>query len=259
MSDPLVLVVLPTLGDRLETLKETLESVNVQRGDLGVTLVVVAPATATEARKLALDLGAKVVDDPREGISAAINCGLSARTVEKYYAWVGDDDLLRPGGLLRLHRILEENQRAVLAFGGCDYIDANGRTIAVSNAAWLATFLLAWGPNLVPHPGTLVRFDALLDVGGFDPKLKYAMDLDVFLSLRSHGKFAWTRTSVSAFRWHPDSLTVANRRNSSLESEAVKRRHLPALVRPISFVWSYPIRWASAFAAARVSARARSL
>lgn len=252
-----MLVVLPTLGDRIDTLRETLDSVNEQRRDLDVTVVVVAPTAATEARELARSMGAIVVDDPKQGISSAINCGLAARTTEKYYAWVGDDDLFRPAGLMTLRTILESNPRAVLAFGGCDYIDPQGRTLAVSNAGRLALFLLPWGPDLIPHPGTMVRLDALEAIGGFDITLKYAMDLDAFLSLRSHGKFIWTRTSVSAFRWHPDSLTVANRMHSSLESEAVKRKYLPAMLRPVSGAWSYPIRWASAFAASRINRRAR--
>lgn len=254
-----VLVVLPTLGDRLDTLRLTLESVNEQRKDLSITLALVAPPDATAARELGASMGAIIVDDPRRGISAAINRGMAARTTETYYAWIGDDDLIRSGGLAKLYALIDKRPDAVVAFGGCDYIDPEGRTITVSNAGRLALILLSWGPDLVPNPGTLVRLDALEAIGGFDETIKYALDLDAFLKLRSHGKFIWTRESVSAFRWHPDSLTVANRLPSSRESEAVKRRHLPAALRPISPLWAYPIRWASAIAASRVSARARSL
>jgi glycosyltransferase involved in cell wall biosynthesis len=254
-----ILVVLPTLGDRLETLGETLQAIDAQRADVDLTLVVVAPTAATAARALAKKHGAKLVDDPGTGISEAINCGLRARTTETFYAWMGDDDLFRPGGLGTLRGILMQRPDAVLAFGGCDYIDPHGRTLAVSNAGPLARFLLPWGPDLIPHPGTMVRLDALEKIGGFDTKLRYAMDLDAFLSLRKFGAFAYTRESVSAFRWHPDSLTVANRRNSSLESEAVKRSHLPAVIRPLSYLWSFPIRWASSVAARGVNARAHKL
>lgn len=259
MTEPQVLVVLPTLGDRIESLRETLGTVDAQRADVGLTLVVVAPPGATEARLLAAEFGAVVVDDPKKGISEAINCGLRARTTESYYAWIGDDDVFRPGGLLRLKRILDTRRDAVLAFGGCDYIDPEGRTISVSNAGALAIFLLPWGPDLIPHPGTMIRLDDLEQIGGFDTSLKFAMDLDAFLKLRSHGKFAYTRDSVSGFRWHPDSLTVANRLASSTEAESVKRRHLPTGLRPISGLWHRPIRWASALAAGMVNARARSL
>jgi hypothetical protein len=221
-----------------------------------LTLAVVLPAAAAEARALAAAYDAVIVDDPKEGISAAINCGLAARTTEQFYAWIGDDDLFRPGGLATLKSLLDENRDAVLSYGGCEYIDPTGKVLALSNAGRLATFLLPWGPDLIPHPGTMVRLDALEQIGGFDVSLRFAMDLDAFLKLRSHGRYVYTRKPVSAFRWHPDSLTVANRLDSSLESESVKRRHLPRFLRPVSPVWTYPIRWASALAASRINSRA---
>ena len=258
MPSPDVLVILPTLGDRPEFLRLTLESIARQRESVALTLVVVVPAAAAGARELALGYGALLVDDPRKGLSEAINRGLAARTSETYYAWIGDDDLFRDGGLGVLRSMLEKQTSAVVAYGGCDYIDPMGKTITVSRAGALARMLLAWGPNLIPHPASMIRLDALAAIGGFDPDLKYAMDLDAFLKLRKHGQFIWTRGSVSAFRWHPDSLTVANRRASSAEAENVKRRHLPASLRPFSPLWHCPVRWASSFAADRISAKARA-
>ncbi|GAA3874173.1 hypothetical protein GCM10022381_16260 [Leifsonia kafniensis] len=254
-----ILVILPTLGDRLEMLADTLATVAEQRETVDLTLVAVMPTKAVEARAMAAAAGAIVVDDPKTGISEAINCGLAVRNGESYYAWIGDDDLFRPGGLRRLQDLLEVNPKAVLAYGGCDYVDPNGLTIATSNAGELAKFLLPWGPDLIPHPGTMIRLDALMDIGGFDAQLKYAMDLDAFLKLRSYGTFVNTRETVSAFRWHPDSLTVAGRLSSSKEAERVKRRHLPRMLQPLSPLWHYPWRWASAYAAQHVSNRARKL
>lgn len=259
MQHDKVLVVLPTLGDRLELLEVTLKTVEAQRDTVDLTLVVVLPTAALAARALAESFHAVIVDDPRQGLSGAINVGIAARTDEEHYAWIGDDDLFRADGLARLTRILRERPEAVLAFGGCDYIDPEGRTIAVSNAGRLARVLIAWGPDLIPHPGTMIRLDALNAVGNFDVRLKYAMDLDVFLKLRKLGRFAWTRDTVSAFRWHPESLTVSNRAASSAEAEQIKRRHLPSVLRPVSPVWHAPIRWASGFAASRVTAAAQRL
>lgn len=256
---PGILVVLPTLGDRLEFLRETLDSVSLQREQVDLTLVVVSPPTAIEARSLAAGYGAVLVDDPKHGISAAINRGLEARTDQRYYAWIGDDDVFRPGGLAHLQGMLEAEPAAVVAYGACEYIDPNGAVAWVSAAGKLASFLLSWGPDLIPNPAALIRFDDLEAIGGFDESLRYAMDLDAFLSLRRRGAFLATRERVAAFRWHPDSLTVANRRESSRESEAVKRRHLPRGLRPFSPLWDVPVRWASRYAASRVTARARAL
>ena len=244
-----ILVILPTLGDRLDTLEETLKSVELQRMDQSLSLTLVTPVSAVKARELGKQYGATIVEDPGVGISAAINAGLESRNGEKYYAWIGDDDLFRPGGLKRLVHLMEHNPRNVVAFGGCDYIDGEGNILGISNAGPLALFLLPWGPDLIPHPGSLIKLNALEKIGGFDVGLKYVLDLDVFLKLRSLGKFVYTRESVSAFRWHSESLTVSNRLASSKEAEKVKRSHLPKYLRPISYLWSYPVRWASAVAA----------
>lgn len=251
-----ILVVLPTLGDRLDTLRETLDTINLQRNSVSLRLVVVAPSMAREAKELSMKYGAEVVDDPKYGISEAINCGIRMRKGEEFYAWMGDDDLFRNDGLAKLQSLLDADPLAVVAYGGCDYIDATGKILAQSRAGKLAQILLPWGPDLIPHPGSMIRLDALEQIGLFDQSLKFAMDLDAFLKLKKLGNFVCTREVVSAFRWHPDSLTVANRRNSSLESEAVKSKHLPNALRPIRFIWQYPIRWASSIAAKMVSSRA---
>ncbi len=254
-----VLVVLPTLGDRLDTLELTLLSVEAQRPEVPLRLVVVAPESATDARALAARFGATVVSDPKTGISAAINAGIESAQDETYYAWIGDDDLFRPAGLRRLLDLMESSPDVVVAYGGCDYIDPEGRTIGTSRAGRAAQWLLPWGPDLIPHPGSMIRLDAMRAAGLFDPALKYAMDLDMFLRLRRSGRYVSTRQSVSAFRWHPDSLTVANRRASSAESEAVKRRHLPRQVARLAPLWEVPVRWAAERAAVTVSSRARRL
>lgn len=256
LSAARILVVLPTLGDRLDTLHETLEAITEQKQDVRLRLVVVAPTAAVDARTMAESFGATVIDDPKRGISEAINRGIAARESEEFYAWMGDDDLFRPGGLLKLQQLLDENPEAIVSYGGCDYINSAGKVAAEFRPGKWAQFLLPWGPDLIPHPGSMIRLDELEAIGKFDPNLKYAMDLDAFLKLKKRGKFACTTEPVSAFRWHPDSLTVASRKNSSLESEAVKAKHLPPLIRPIRFLWQYPIRWASAIAAQRVSRQA---
>lgn len=254
-----ILVVLPTLGERLDTFRTTLISIDSQRESVDLTLVVVMPGSAKTAKELALEYGAVVVDDPKTGISNAINTGINQRTNEKYYAWMGDDDLFRPNGLFILQQLLENSDNAVVAYGACDYIDPTGKIIATNKAGRIAQFLLPWGPDLIPHPGSMIRLDSLETIGLFDPNLKYAMDLDAFLKLRKLGKFVTTSSSVSAFRWHAESLTVANRKNSSLESEQVKFRHLPNWLKPLSPLWTLPIRWASKQAALTMNQRASKL
>jgi GT2 family glycosyltransferase len=256
MTKARVLVVLPTLGKRLSFLEESLASIREQ-GTIA-RCVVVSPASP-EVKKLVKRFGASWVEDPATGIAAAVNAGLQARVDEEFYAWMGDDDVFRPGALGLLSGLLDANDDAVLAFGGCDYILDSGQVIGTNTAGRWANFLLPWGPDLIPHPGTVIRLNDLMAIGGFDETLTFTLDLDAFLRLRKRGRFVPTRQVVSAFRWHPDSLTVANRAASSAEAIMVKARSLPPGLRPVHWLWNYPVAFASTCAAWLLARRARAV
>jgi len=259
MNAPSIMVVLPTLGDRLVYLKRALDSCRELMEFADVTLSVVTPERAREARALAVSYGARVIDDPSRGMSAAINVATDARRKEQYYIWLGDDDELVPEGIETLVAALEDDPHAVVAHGYCDYIDETGQLIGANRAGPWAARIMSWGPNLVPHPGTVVRFEPLVQSGGFDESLSFVMDLDMFLRLRSKGQIIHRRVVSSRFRWHPNSATVADRIASSREAILVKRKYLPHWLRLLSPLWNHPVAWASQVAAWAVTVRARKL
>jgi GT2 family glycosyltransferase len=253
-----VLLVVPTLGRRPELLRQTLQSIadqTPQRADV----VVVCPPQAEDALKLAAEFGAQVLDDPG-GMTAAINLGLrQARPEHEYVNWIGDDDLLTPGSLTAAVAVLDAHPSAVVAFGYCDYIDDAGRVLFTSRAGRFAPWLMTWGPNLVPQPGALFRLSAVREIGELDPSLKYAMDLDLLLRLRRRGPLVNTGRTLSCFRWHATSTTVANRAPSLEESEQIKRRYLSPLQRRLAPLWEGPVRLATRVAAGRVNRTARQV
>lgn len=252
MGDGSVLVVIPTLGKRLDTFGQALSSITRQRPSLPFTLVVVVPAGAVEARALALEAGASLIDDPGHGLSAAVNAGIAAAGTESYLAWAGDDDLFRPGGLAELKHILDTHPNAQAAYGACDYIDEKDELLWVSRSGRLASWMLAWGPNLIPQMASLIRLDALNAVGNYDVGLTHSMDLDAFLRLRQRGPLLSISTTVGAFRWHADSMTASQREVSLAESLRVKHRYLPRYVRPLAPIWDFPVAVASRIAANRL-------
>lgn len=252
-----VMVVLPTLGNRLESLETALASCATLPASVSPTVTVVVPTAAAAAREIALRHGAALVDDPASGMANAINAAIATRTEEKYYIWLGDDDVLLGPGIARAVEALEHQSDAVVALGHCEYIDESGNVIGKNAAGSLAKVFLPWGPNLIPHPGTVVSMDALEKVGGFSSGLSYALDLDVFLKLRRLGPFIPVKHTTAQFRWHAASLTVADRRASSREAMNVKARHLPGWLRPFAPLWHWPVAWASTIAASGVSRVAR--
>jgi glycosyltransferase involved in cell wall biosynthesis len=249
---PEILVVIPTLGDRLSLLRETFESIKAQ-APVAYDIVMVVPLAKKDAVALAKEYGAKCVDDPG-GLSAAVNAGISqAKTHHKYISWIGDDDLISPGSYETGVKALEKNPDAVLAYGYCDYINDVGKHIWTSKAGNLAPWIMTWGPNLMPCPGTLFRTSALEQAGPFDEANKYSMDLDMFLRLRKLGKFINTKQVMAAFRWHATSTTVSNRNVVLKETEQVKRKYLPSYLRPFAPLWEIPVRIATKVASKRVS------
>ena len=251
-----VLMVVPTLGQRLEHLGLCLESIASQDTP-GVDLVLVAPASA-EVDALAERYGGRVVPDPRRGISGALNAGFEAAAPGTVYvAWLGDDDLLSPGSLAETTAALDAHPDASMVYGWCDYIDENGTVIFSSRAGRLAGQILRFAPNLVPQPGSLMRLSDVRQVGGVDEDLKLSMDLDLFLRLRSRGRLIALSRTLASFRWHADSSTVLAEAASAEESDRVRMRYMSAPMARVYRLARWPGRWALQLVKIRVRAKAR--
>lgn len=254
---PRVLVVIPTLGDRLEYLQQALESIAIQ--DAPYDISVSYPLSNKKAGEIIRKFNAIHVDDPGS-MSGALNAAIAAaQPWHEYIVWIGDDDLLYPKSLSTSMAALDKNPSASVAFGYCDYVNEDGVKIFASKAGSLAPWIMTWGPDLVPMMGLMMRKSALDKVGPFNVDLKWAMDLDMLLRLKKVGRFINTKTFLSAFRWHSTSQTVTSRPKVLDETEKIKRKYLPGYIRPLAFVWEWPVRLATKVAVSRVNAKTRTL
>lgn len=256
MGEPRVLLVVATLGRRDDYLRQTLESIRAQ--EIAADIVIVAPPVATGTMTLASEFGADMLPDPGS-LPGAINLGASTlRPHHVFVNWLNDDDLLEPGSLTATTRALDANPDAVVAFGACRYIDPDGHELWISRAGKWAPRILGWGPDLIPQPGMLVRSSAWRMVSGLDESYRFAFDLDLLLRLKRLGRLVEVDQVVSAFRWHPDSLTVGDRRTNIEESERAKRAALTSWQRRLAWTWEPPVRWATHLAAREVQRRAKA-
>jgi GT2 family glycosyltransferase len=219
--------VVPSLGARPELLRRTLASIRDQALP-GVHCVVVA---GSEVPGLAADvagLGAELVLQRTPGLSQAINEGWAHRGAEfDAWTWLGDDDELLPGSLLRSTGALVERPSASMVYGRCRYVDVDGRALWTARPGRFAAAIAPWGPNLIPQPGSLLRAAAVRRAGVLDPTLRYAMDIDLFLRLRRVGELVYVPHELALFRWHEGSTTVANQAASDRELAAVLARYRP--------------------------------
>ena len=232
-------VAVPTMGTRPELLKQCLQSIRVA-GPSFVAIVAPNEQVVGDLDRTLFDL---FVPDPMLGLAAAINAGISAlpETVS-FVNWLGDDDLLTPGSLSITLNILTNNPKAVLAYGGCEYIDENGALLWKNRSGRYASMLLHFGPQLIPQPGALIRRDAYTAIGGLNTSYKWAFDLDLLFRLKKLGKLHVVDVTLAKFRWHEGSLSVGGRKGSVNEASSIRRSSLPRIFLVISPLWEIPMR-----------------
>lgn len=252
---PRVLLVVATLGRRREYLRQTLQSIRDQ--DVLSDIVIVAPLNAEGITQDSEMFQAKLVADPGS-LTAAINLGVTAGLAgHDFVNWLNDDDYLEPGSLAATVSALDNDSRAVVAFGSCRYVDAIGNELWVSRAGAWAPRILSWGPDLIPQPGMLMRAETWRELKGLDTSYTMAFDLDLLLRARKVGALVNVGQIVSNFRWHADSLTVDDRSLNIAESERAKRDALSPSARKIAWMWEAPVRIATRVAVETVNRRAQ--
>jgi hypothetical protein len=232
-------VVVPTIGQRPQYIESTLRSIR----EAGDTFVVLVGREDFNGKVFAdsglVDL---YVDEDGPSLPGKINQGFRALPKEiEYITWVGDDDLLSSGALLRAVEVLDRPEKPVLVFGHCQYIDSDGNDVLVKRTGSWAVPLLRFGPQLIPQPSAVFRRDAFEKIGGLSHKYEFAFDFDLFLKLTKLGKSVFIDAITSSHRWHSTSLTYTRRWESVKEASTVRVANLPAIVRLISPVWEFPL------------------
>jgi glycosyltransferase involved in cell wall biosynthesis len=138
-----------------------------------------------------------------EGQSSAIKNGFDLATGQ-VIGWVNSDDLLTAGALGRLAATVRRaGTPDAVFYGGWEVIDEHGQVQEVCfrlrTPLWIARAL---GPAIC-QPGTFFGRAAYQRVGGLDAKLRYSMDLDLWMRFVVSGVPFFSVPGIQAqFRTH---------------------------------------------------------
>lgn len=223
-------VVVPTLGERPESLRATLLSLHNQNPR--PFIVIVRPESARQIDRDFRNLFDMVVLDSGTGLSGAINLGLAALPESVTFGnWLGDDDELTQGSLKSALQGLESNPSAVLAYGDCEYVNEDGKTFKTLRPGLKAARTVYFFPNRIPQPGALFRLEAFKQVGGVNPDLRFAMDLDLWFKLLKLGRAIYISKTVAKYKWHAGSLSAANQIKAFNESRYLRQKYSTGFVK----------------------------
>lgn len=198
MSRPLFSCVMPVKGAR-PFMDEALES--LRRQGMGDNLEVIIQDGDVE---------------PDKGQSDAINKGF-AKAHGEWFFWLNADDVLLPGALKRIGRLLDCSDCSIEWLAGNTVeIDAEGRTI---RCLWDRGRKAAYKglPVRVYGPSSFVRRDLWEKMGGLDALLRVCMDTDLWCKLRAEGHwFKKVPDYLWGFRIHDGSTTRSAMRSADV-------------------------------------------
>ncbi|MWB97276.1 glycosyltransferase family A protein [Agromyces seonyuensis] len=178
---------------------------------------------------LAAHPSVRVLHLPAGGVGAARNAGAAA-TGGEWIAFLDDDDRWHPERLERQFASLAGHPGAVVGYCGLRSIDENDRVVAEPDQVQVADRLdIARRTTGILLPNALVRRSAFEEIGGFDPGLRLAEDLDLVLRLAETGGFVFTDGALVDYRTHPGNTTGSYRPLAAAIRDVVERHRREAV------------------------------
>jgi GT2 family glycosyltransferase len=182
---PCVSIITPVFNTPVKWLEECVQSVLDQVYEKWELILVDDDSSDPELLKRLPELAARdsrivlAKDDKRGGISAASNRGLQLAQGD----WIGfldHDDVLEPDALFQHLRWLQDHRDADLIYSDEDKLTEQGLDSPIFKPDWSLDFFLSC--NYVCH-FTLIRREAVKQVGGFRSEFDGAQDYDLFLRI----------------------------------------------------------------------------
>jgi glycosyltransferase involved in cell wall biosynthesis len=228
-------VVVPTLGTRINYLVQCLKSI---RAAGCINIYLVGPINVLQNKQELMGLYDCLIDDPKSGLTGAINTGVkSFPGFIRYVTWLGDDDLLTKDSLTDSLLAFDADANVVATYGMCDYISSDGSRIFQNKSGNWASILMNFLPNLIPQPGSLLSRLAFEKIDGVKSSYPLAFDFEMFFELKKIGKLQYIPKVQGAFRWHPDSMSVDQRKQAVQQSSQIRNTYLPNHFRLIARLW----------------------
>ena len=249
MTEGLVSVIMPAYNAS-GTIRQTIESVFIQTG-VAWELIVIDDGSTDNTAKTVQDLclkeeKIKLIEKSNSGVADTRNVGIE-NAEGQYIAFLDSDDLWYEGKLKQQIKLLRETN-AVMSYGSCDVINANGEhTGIVRHVPERLTFNKALYGNRMPCSTVVIDRSRLTKDLRF-PKIgheDYALWLSILRGEYSDGlpqEAVGIRDTVAAYRQTEGALSGDKKRAARWTYSIYKDYlQLPLFMRLACFV-GYSVR-----------------
>jgi glycosyltransferase involved in cell wall biosynthesis len=153
-----------------------------------------------------------------------------------YFLLISADDLATPGALTRAAAVMDEHPNVVMTHGKFFRLKGDSTperyhapsTPAVKVTKGLDFFeqMCRAGENIVNTPTAIVRTRTQKRVGGYNPALPHAGDMEMWMRFAAHGDIAFIDAMQAHYRFHDANMHIAfyDQRMRDLEQKRLTYR-----------------------------------
>ena len=205
----------------------------LSQSDVNVRVLVIDDASTDDTPIVGKELAASHSavqfrrHEQNKGHIATYNEGLLEWSTGDYVVLLSADDMLAPGSLSRAVQIMETDRSIGLVYGRAIHFRDEAelphvKTQRILHTRWDGTEWLQLrcraGYNVITSPEVVVRGSIQRQVGGYNPELPHAGDLEMWLRIAAVSNIAHIRKVPQAFyRVHSDSMMRTTFRGSFVD------------------------------------------
>jgi|SRR5579871_1893131 len=233
--EPLVSIVTPSLN-MAQFLEETIESVLNQDYPRVEYLVMDAGSTDGTLEILRrYDGRLRFVSERDGGQADAINRGFE-RTSGEIFAFLNADDTYLPGAVSAAVNAFTEHPEAAVIYGDAWHIREDGSRISPYPVERFDAVNLE-RRCFICQPAAFLRRDAVAAAGGFDARLRFALDYDLWIRLARRHPMVKIDRFLANSRIHDNAKTMAETARFLNETIQVLERHYSYV--PYNWLYGY--------------------